>query len=315
MHKEAGELRYVGRFGQTCICLGRLFRTFIFQNEWKVLPMAGVIAGLVFMAIGNGLFTTMEGTLQGTFALTCVCIWNGFFNSIQSICRERPILKREHRAGLHITSYVFAQLIYQMILCILQSVITLIVCRYTKVIMPETGILLEDPTVELCITLVLITFAADMLALLISALVHSTTTAMTLMPFMLIIQLVFAGFFALPESLSDVADLMLSKWGIQSLCALGRYNDLPAVVIWNKLRSSGNMDLGGVMSMGELLGHIEEEGMRDQILAELGKANYNEAYISTFDNLGNCWGQLLLYALIFAAITIILLEFIDKDKR
>ncbi|MBR5116214.1 MAG: ABC transporter permease, partial [Lachnospiraceae bacterium] len=185
MNTKAGDLRYVGRFGQTFVCLGRLFRSFIFQNEWKVLPMSAVIAALVAMAIGSGLFTTMEGTLQGTFALACVCIWNGFFNSIQSVCRERAILKREHRAGLHITSYVLAQMIYQMILCILQSLITLIVCQYAKVVMPAAGVIADDPTGELLITLFLITFAADMLALLISSLVHSATTAMTLMPFML----------------------------------------------------------------------------------------------------------------------------------
>ena len=47
----------------------------------------------------------MEGNLKGAFALTCVAIWNGCFNSIQSVCRERPIIKREHRSGMHISSY------------------------------------------------------------------------------------------------------------------------------------------------------------------------------------------------------------------
>ncbi len=268
------------------------------------------------MAVGNGLFSTMEGTLQGTFALACVCIWNVFFNSIQSVCRERPILKREHRAGMHITSYVMAQAIYQMILCLLQSIITLIVCEHAKVVVPSSGILFEDPEIELCVTLFLVTFASDMLALLISSMVHSTTAAMTLMPFMLIVQLVFAGFFSLPSSLSDVSDLMLSKWGIQSLCTIGKYNDLPAVLVWNRLRASGNnIDLGGVMSVSELLGHIEEEGLRDQIVMELGKANYNPAYVSTAENLLSCWAHLLVYAIIFAGITIVLLEFIDKDRR
>ncbi len=309
------ELRYAGRFGQTLICLGRLFRSFVFQNEWKVLPMAAIIAGLVSMAIGSGLFRTMEGTLQGGFAVACVCIWNGFFNSVQSICRERPILKREHRAGLHITSYVMAQMIYQMLLCILQSVITLMVCRFAKVAMPSTGICTENPIIELGITLFLITYAADMLALLISALVHSTTSAMTVMPFMLIVQLVFAGFFSLPSSLTEIADLMISKWGIRSLCALGDYNSLPAVVIWNKLKAAGNIDLGGITTMSELMKVIEDNGLREPILNKIGQASYDAAYVSTPENLLSCWGHLLLYAAVYAMITVFLLEYIDRDRR
>ena len=117
---ERTNLKHTGHISQTVIYLGKLFRMFIFQNDWKVLPMSAVIAGLVSFAVGKNLFRTMEGTLTGTFALSCVCIWNGFFNSIQSVCRERAIIKREHRSGLHISSYVAAHMIYQSLLCVLQ---------------------------------------------------------------------------------------------------------------------------------------------------------------------------------------------------
>ena len=45
--------------------------------------------------------------------------------------------------------------------------------------------------------------------------VHTTTTVMTVMPFMLIVQLVFAGYFSIPDVLKDVTDMMISKWGTQ----------------------------------------------------------------------------------------------------
>ena len=89
------KIRRSGHIYQTFIYLGKLFRMFIFQNDWKVLPMAAIIAGLVSFVVGKNVFVNQEGTLTGTFALTCVCIWNGFFNSIQVICRERPIVKKE----------------------------------------------------------------------------------------------------------------------------------------------------------------------------------------------------------------------------
>lgn len=315
---EIKDYKYTGRIGQTWIYLLKLFRIFVFRNDWKVLPMAAIIAGLVSMVIGGGLFQTMEGTLQGAFALSCVCIWNGFFNSIQVICRERTVIKREHRAGLHMTSYVAAHLIFQMLLCAVQSVITILVCGFSGVKFPQAGIISGTPEgfmMELFVTLFLITYSSDILALMISAIVHTTTTAMTVMPFMLIVQLVFAGYFSIPALLNDVMDMMISKWGTQALCALSHYNDLPAVIIWNRLVAAGNVDLGGVMTLSEAMTLIEKNGYRDTVLAELGKASRNPDYVSSAENLMACWGYLVVFAFIFAFITVVFMEFIDRDKR
>ena len=112
-----------GRLAQIPIYLGKNFRMFIFQTDWKVLPMSALIAALIALVVGQNMYVTMEGQFQCSLALTCVCIWNGFFNSIQSVCRERAIIKREHRSGMHISSYVIAHLIYQMFLCAMQALI------------------------------------------------------------------------------------------------------------------------------------------------------------------------------------------------
>ncbi len=102
-----------GRGAQVWIYLGKLLRMFVYQSDWKVLPMAALIAGLVGMVIRKKMFLNMEGTIMGSFALVCVCIWNGCFNSIQVICRERDGVKREHRSGMHISSYICAHMLYQ----------------------------------------------------------------------------------------------------------------------------------------------------------------------------------------------------------
>ena len=135
-----GSLRYKGRFAQTLIYLGKFLRMFAYQNDWKVLPMGALIAAVVTLVVGQNLFVTQEGTINGSFALTCCCIWNGFFNSIQVVCRERGIVKREHRAGLHVTSYIAAHMIYQLILCLAQTGITLAICRVAGVKMPAVGV-------------------------------------------------------------------------------------------------------------------------------------------------------------------------------
>ena len=113
-------VKHKGRFAQMRIYLGKLLRMFAYQNDWKVLPMGAFIAAVVTLVVGANMFVNQEGTVNGAFALTCVCIWNGFFNSIQVVCRERAVVKREHRAGLHMSSYIAAHMIYQFILCLAQ---------------------------------------------------------------------------------------------------------------------------------------------------------------------------------------------------
>ena len=113
--RRSRRFRHRCRGSQVSIYLGKFLRMFVYQNEWKVLPMAAVIAGLVAMVIRSMLFQSMEGTMMGTLALTCVGIWNGCFNSIQVICRERDVIKREHRSGLHITAYVLSHMVFQLL--------------------------------------------------------------------------------------------------------------------------------------------------------------------------------------------------------
>ena len=134
------DVKHRGRLAQTGIYLGKLLRMFVYQNDWKVLPIGAFIAAVVTFVVGQNMFVTQEGTFNGAFALTCVCIWNGFFNSIQVICRERPILKREHRAGLHITAYVASHMIYQLLLCAAQAAVTMFICNLVGVKFPAQGV-------------------------------------------------------------------------------------------------------------------------------------------------------------------------------
>ena len=314
--KRRKRVRRKGRISQTIIYLGKLFRMFLFQNDWKVLPMSAVIAGLVAFAVGANLFKTMEGTLMGTFALSCVCIWNGFFNSIQSICRERAIVKREHRSGLHISSYILAHMIYQAVLCILQVVITIVVCTRMGVILPKDSLITPMPVVDIGITLFLITYCADMLALLISSFARTTTAAMTIMPFMLIVQLLFSGgFFNLPQKAMPLTNLTATKWGLTALCAQGDYNSLPMVSLWNNAVKMKNYEVEGEKPLEKALIAIEENNMRDELLMQCAQQNQNPDYAHDADKVYSCWLWLLLWTLVYIVIAVIILERIDHDKR
>ena len=45
-------IRYRGRINQIFIYLGKLLRMFLYQNDWKVLPMAAMVA--VWSSRGSG---------------------------------------------------------------------------------------------------------------------------------------------------------------------------------------------------------------------------------------------------------------------
>ena len=310
------KVRYKGRLSQTFIYLGKLLRMFVYQNDWKVLPMGAVIAAVVTFVVGRNLFVTQEGTLTGSFAVVCVCIWNGFFNSIQSVCRERDIVKREHRSGLHLFSYIAAHMIYQLLLCTAQTVITLVIFRMTGVPVPAQGVVTRWGIADLGITVLLVTYASDMMALAVSCIVRSTTAAMTVMPFLLMFQLVFSGsVFELAGSASKVKALTVSHWGIDSFCAVGRYNEQPMVTLWNTIFKFRNVEILGQTPLLDLIRQTEQNGSRDAFLLWSGSYNTLEEYAATASNVLHCWGCLAAVMLVSVLTALLALRAVDKDKR
>lgn len=314
--KEKKKKTHRGVISQTFIYLGKFFRMFIFQNDWKVLPMSAIIAGVVSAVVGKNIFFTMEGTKLGTFALSCVCIWNGFFNSIQVICRERAIVKREHRAGVSTTSYLLAHMIYQAFLCMCQSIILVGVCMAVKTRFPAHTLITPWPQVDMMLSIFLTTYAADVMALMISALVKSTTMAMTVMPFLLIFQLVFSGsFFELPAAAMKVTDFTISKWGLSAMSIQGEYNEKPMVSLWNAVVKMKNVEFNGQKPVQQVLEFVENSGARDGFLLSCARQNQNPDYDFKLDSLLKCWFALFMFIVVCALVAKFALDLIDKDNR
>ena len=387
------KVHYRGRLAQFGIYFGKMLRMFVYQSDWKVLPMAALIAGLVGMVIRNMLCLSMEGTLTACFALVMVCIWNGCFNSIQVICRERDVIKREHRSGMHISTYVASHMLYQAILCLLQTGVTLYVTKTVGVQYPTQGVVTPWMIVDIGISMFLITYASDMMSLWVSSLSRNTTTAMTIMPFILIFQLVFSGgMLSLPQWTKPLQNFTISNPGLKVLNTQCDYNNLPMVTLWNRVVGMWDQPIYTTVTLGQAIDFLQNDknlpevaemrakkisdllpeteeneqlqmGLvslvkdttvgevidmiandpyvqqnRDQsyeiqttigriinlIGAEKVKAymiydvrgdKFNPEYELTGTNVGNYWLDLIGFALIFAALATITLEFIDKDKR
>ena len=90
------KVHHTGRLSQIGIYLGKQLRFFINESDWKVLPMAAIIAGLVGMVIRKRFWLNMEGDLIGAFAIACVATASAGSSSgsIAPACISRPTLRR-----------------------------------------------------------------------------------------------------------------------------------------------------------------------------------------------------------------------------
>ncbi|MBQ1223825.1 MAG: ABC transporter permease [Clostridia bacterium] len=294
------------RFKQVGIYVGKHFRLFKNEKGWKMLIFAAVIALTVSCVLGGGVFKYDLDTTSGFFAIVSACIWIGIFNSIQAICKERAIIKREHRTGLHISAYVVSHLIYQGILCFLEAIlmigISAIFLRY-----PSYS-LLGSAYIEFFITYFLLIFTADALGLAISSIVKTPSVAMTIMPFVLIIQLVFAGvIFSLSGPVKYVANATISKWGLNAACISADYNNLESAKKTQMKRELLKISRDNGLNIGsDDIDKIMDEYYEEEDVSEYGYS---------LGNLAKQWGILLAHCAVYSAISIVSLEFIDRDKR
>jgi hypothetical protein len=313
--KDSSEgLAYKSRFEQVPIYLGKQFRLLVYEKNWKVIPMSAIIALLVTYVIGPKMFRNMEFTKYGSLAVVCVCIWNGMFNSIQAICKERSIIKREHRSGLHISSYILAHMIYQAVICLIQVIITIVIFRVFGMYLPNTGLITGSFTIDLGISMFLMTYAADMLALMVSCIAHTTTTAMTIMPFLLVVQLVFAGgIFPLSRQGAKILSrYTISSWGIRAVNIASDYNSQKSEVLYTAI---GSMRDSSDELMVKIQDVLELEEVRDRLETYTASKLKEESFNYTKPNLLKSWGVLALFSGIYALIGLLFLELIDRDKR
>jgi len=221
------EVKRISGVGQTKIYVGKCFRSFVNEKSWKSFISSAIIILLISTVTGDDMFADYEATKTGAFALVCACIWIGIFNSIQSICKERDIIKREHRTGLRISSYISAHLIYEAALCAGESLIAVsLTALANHENFPSSGVMLPA-FIELMISFFIIIFASDTLGLLVSSIVKKETTAMTVMPFVLIIQLIMSGMiFELEGYTEIISKFTISKWGLDAICTTANLNSL-----------------------------------------------------------------------------------------
>ena len=288
----------IGRIGQIKIYIGKCFRTFLNEKGWKSLISTLIISVILAWVIGDNTFVINESTKTGVFAMICGCIWTGLFNSIQSVCRERAIIKREHRTGLHISSYVIAHMIFEFIQCVAEAIILTVVFDIFRDF-PTGGVMFHWIAFEFFLSFTLVIFCADALGLLVSCIVKTENAAMRVMPFVLIIQLVMCGvMFTLPEKAQFTEELTISKWGLSAICSSADLNEIPTRDTLDKFKEAALSD--------ESINSWKDLGLTQK---------YDMQFDASTQNVTKSWLVLICYSLLYGILGIISLKFVDKDKR
>lgn len=270
---------------QTSIYIKKHFRIFRNEHGWNFILFGAIISIVVCGVVGPDMFESFEGTKSGFFSIVCASIWIGIFNSIQSICKERDILQYEHRSGLSISSYVISHIVYQSIICFVQMIILMITyCCFVDY--PKDGVIFPHALFEYSLTIYLIMLSSDIMGIFISSLVKNPTTAMTTMPFVLILQLVLSGvLFDLEGATKIIANITISKWGIEAMGSIGDLN---------------NDDLPLKITLQNPSFLIEREA--------------SSAYDHTPSHLISVWLIFVLFCVVMSILSIIRLKFIDREN-
>ena len=217
-------MNYASKKEQIRIYVGKFFRNFRNEKGWVSLIGALIIPFLACAVAGKEAFSTESATRTVSFILVSACIWIGIFNSLTVVCKEREIIKHEYREGLDLSAYIAAHMIFQGFLAIAETVIVsgVTFAAYHENIsrIGKGGALSGFRFAGLFITFLLAIYAADLLGILVSSIVRKSETAMAVMPFILVLQLVFAGNIPLSENLDSVSYLTLSRWGYNAMLDL-----------------------------------------------------------------------------------------------
>ena len=191
-------------------------------------PIIGVL--LVLVSHGDGLTSGRIEAKKLIFMLATTGVWFGVINSAREICKETNVLRRERLAGLHAGPYLLSKLIVLKLLVLVQSALLLgVVAAVTK--LPSSGVILP-PLVEIYLTIVLAGVAGIALGLCVSASATSPDKATSLIPIVLVPQVLFAGImFGLHGPTAMISNLVSARAAVDAMSATIDTNQL-ATPIW-----------------------------------------------------------------------------------
>jgi ABC-type multidrug transport system ATPase subunit len=188
-------------------------------------PVIGVLLALV--STHGGLTSGRIEAKKVVFMMATTGVWFGVINAAREICKESAVLRRERLAGVRAGPYLASKVVVLFGLVLVQSALLLGVVAL-RMELPRQGIV-APAWIELYLTIALAGLAGVALGLCISAVASSPDKATSLIPIVVIPQVLFAGIMFGLHGISRVF-----SWAVSTRAGV---DALSAIVDTNQLRS------------------------------------------------------------------------------
>lgn len=294
------------------------------RNLLTLLLQAPIIGVMLWLLVTPGALVgvTQENLVQRIsaqnllFVLAVVAIWFGVINSARELTKEREIYRRERLSNVSILPYMLSKVSVLSVLMFIQNFFLLAILGinifgYGVAFPAGTGLFLPA-WLEMFATLMLTSLAGMAIGLLISAGSKNVDQAISLVPLVLIPQILFTGLiFKVDTNFITLvlSQFMISRWAIDALGTsvnIGALCQLPNVVHEEQVQTQCAVS----------------EQIRDQPIAWANEFlrrglepsdAFPNAFLHTGGHLLFTWGVLLLFVLGGTAITVWLLKQQDKQ--
>ncbi len=270
------------------------------------LLMAPGLGLLLYAAFRDSYpFEAAYDTQKFALTLACCAFWIGLFNTIQEICKESRIYRRERMASLKLFPYVGSKLLVNALMNLLQSLLLLGTVGLL-LHLPSAGMQLPGaPGVELFLTTYLNMLSAGCLGLAVSACVSNADQAVSAAPLLLIPQILFSGVIvSLQGIIRRISYLISCRYACVAYCTTADINNLPSA-----------FRLTGLGMEAEETVYIDSIYSFTSGTSPLAERLFGESFAQRFTNpVAGGWLALLFLSLAAAAVTLAVLKYKSRVK-
>lgn len=206
------------------------------RNLALLLLQAPVLGIIILAAMKSDQFNPDLITVHDQVRLVILILvmsvtWMGASNAIREIVKEAPIYRRERSIGMSVSAYIASKVVVLGILTLAQALILTIIATARQNGPPDGAILSFFPLGELFIGVALTGLAAMALGLLLSAAVNTSDKGVTLLPMVLIPQLVLSGVIQIADKpvLAQLSYLTGAQWGFAAVGSTVDINYLESI--------------------------------------------------------------------------------------
>lgn len=193
-----------------------------------ILAQAPLLAMLINLVAEPGVYDICEDTKFYLFNLSCAAFWIGIFDSIQEICKENNVFKRECNGGLRIGAYLASKVLVLALLCLIQTVL-LVLVLIAFMGAPKGAFFF--PPLEVFLSTYFTVLSAMSLGLLVSAIFRSPSKALAMAPILIMPQILFSGItFELNGVTEKVSYAINCRWAIEALGTTADLNNLDLAI-------------------------------------------------------------------------------------